>query len=323
MKIAIIGAGLCGLATAWHLLDKNITTDVTLFDPAGIGGGASGVAAGLLHPYGGAHAKLNRFAQEGYTTTRKLLEISSKALGESVVQPTGVLRVALTDEQKADFSKTAMIYDDVEWWEADRCQAKVEGLVESPGIFIRSGATIDTLKYLNGLWKACEAMGARLEKQTANNLETFDQVIIAAGYASTSFANIPLNPVKGQVLELEWPEELPPLPFGVNSRAYLLMNSPTTCLAGATFEHHFDSIEPDLEEAQKHILPKASALIPALATAKILHIRAGVRASTPDHLPLIGQVEEGLWVITGMGSKGLLYHAFYAEQLVSLLCKSI
>ena len=322
MKIAILGAGLCGLATAWHLLDKNITSDLTLFDPAGIGGGASGVAAGLLHPYAGARAKLNHFAQEGYTATQKLLDVATKSLGEPIVQPTGVLRIALSDQQKSDFAKTAKIYDDVEWWEADRCQATIEGLVEAPGIFIRSGATINTMKYLEGLWIACEAMGARLVQQAADSLDQFDQVIIAAGYASASFADIPLNPVKGQVLELAWPEGLPPLPFGISSRAYLLMNSPNSCLAGATFEHHFDSPAPDIEEAKKHILPKAAAIIPALATAKILDCRAGIRASTPNHLPLIGQVGEGRWVITGMGSKGLLYHALYAEQLVSLICKS-
>ncbi|HRD55095.1 MAG TPA: FAD-dependent oxidoreductase, partial [Parachlamydiaceae bacterium] len=50
MKIAIIGAGFAGLATAWHLLQHQdkIPLEVTIFDSSGFGGGASGIAAGLL-----------------------------------------------------------------------------------------------------------------------------------------------------------------------------------------------------------------------------------------------------------------------------------
>ena len=51
-KYAIIGGGFAGVATAWHLLAHARTpVSVHLFDGAGIAGGASGAAAGLLHPY--------------------------------------------------------------------------------------------------------------------------------------------------------------------------------------------------------------------------------------------------------------------------------
>lgn len=51
MNIAIIGAGFSGLALAYFLLQSS--AHVTLFDAVGIGGGASGIATGLLHPYPG------------------------------------------------------------------------------------------------------------------------------------------------------------------------------------------------------------------------------------------------------------------------------
>ena len=51
-RYAIIGGGFAGVATAWHLLAHASTPiSVHLFDGAGIAGGASGAAAGLLHPY--------------------------------------------------------------------------------------------------------------------------------------------------------------------------------------------------------------------------------------------------------------------------------
>lgn len=45
MRIAIIGAGFSGLAAAWYFLQQP-HLEVTVFDKKGIGGGASGVAAG-------------------------------------------------------------------------------------------------------------------------------------------------------------------------------------------------------------------------------------------------------------------------------------
>ena len=51
-RYAVIGGGFAGVATAWHLLaHAKRPVRVDLFDGAGIAGGASGAAAGLLHPY--------------------------------------------------------------------------------------------------------------------------------------------------------------------------------------------------------------------------------------------------------------------------------
>ena len=64
-RIAIVGAGFAGVATAYHVFRQvadahaEATADgktvapvrVTLIDEKGVAGGASGVAAGLLHPY--------------------------------------------------------------------------------------------------------------------------------------------------------------------------------------------------------------------------------------------------------------------------------
>ena len=53
-RYAIIGGGLAGVAAAWHLLAASTALHrpiaVHLYDKAGIAGGASGAAAGLLHP---------------------------------------------------------------------------------------------------------------------------------------------------------------------------------------------------------------------------------------------------------------------------------
>lgn len=54
-RIQVVGAGLAGIAATYHILRNcsrlQIKADVFLSDFIGIGDGASGVAAGLLHPY--------------------------------------------------------------------------------------------------------------------------------------------------------------------------------------------------------------------------------------------------------------------------------
>src|SRR5689334_22340119 len=103
MKIAIIGAGFCGLAIACHIYNKYPDAKVTFYDPHGIGGATSGMAAGFLHPFSGAHAKLNRFGKEGMSASKELIELSSLTLGASVIAAKGVVRTAVTKTQQDDF----------------------------------------------------------------------------------------------------------------------------------------------------------------------------------------------------------------------------
>lgn len=321
MRIAILGAGLSGLAAAWHLLQYQ-KLQVVVFDPAGVGGGASGIAAGLMHPYAGAHAKLNWQGIEGMESTCELLKVAEKALGKPVAEYSGMLRMALTEQQHQDFKNCAKQYPDVEWLTVDECQTLVPGIVPKEGLLVRSAVTVNCGLYLQGLWKACEALGAQFEKSAVQSFEElagFDRIIVAMGYASKMFpelAHLPLSPVKGQILELRWPEGLPHLPLPINSQAYLARSGEgASYFAGGTFERKFTTQEAIPEIAIAEIMPKICAFLPALEQAQVIGCRAGIRASTPNHRPLVARINERCWVLTGMGSKGLLYHSLFASRL--------
>lgn len=326
MHIAIIGAGLTGVATSWHLL-QNSLVKVTVFDPAGIGGGTSGIAAGLMHPYAGAHAKLNVHGKEGWTATCGLIKIAENALGTQVAEQSGLLRVALNEEQYKDFALCAKNHPEVIWYAPEQCRTIFPNLICLGGIFISCAITVNTKHYLQGLWQACEERGALLNKHkisSLSELEGFDAVVIAAGANANAFANLPLTQVKGQIIELAWPEGIEMAKCPLNSQAYLLMNPARgSCIAGATFERNFSDPGPFLDQALKELMPKISALVPNLEHSHVIDCRAGVRASTPSHLPLLKRLSEKCWVLTGMGSKGLLYHALYAEQLASEILSTL
>lgn len=325
MKIAIIGAGFSGIAIAWHLLNSSLSSaKIVIMDSKKIGYGTSGIATGLLHPYAGAHAKLNWRGVEGVEATKKLLEVASDTLKLPVIaQNKGILRLALNDDQVLDFQRCAKSFHDVEWLDPGHCQQIVPGCALAPGLWIKNGLMVYSSLYLKGLWKACEQLGAKFEQKTIHSLKEtaeFDITIVATGAETlqlSELASLPLSLVKGQVLEFSWPRNRAPLTCALNSHVYIAMSeSRTSCLVGATYEKGFQQALVDLEVAQKELLSKAIELFPPLKEASILNCYAGMRAVTPQHRPLMKQLSSSQWLLTGLGSKGLLYHALFAKELV-------
>lgn len=48
--------------------------------------------------------------------------------------------------------------------------------------------------------------------------------------------------------------------------------------------------------------------------------RASVRVTTADTLPLLGEIEKNLWLLTGLGSRGFVFAPLLAEAIVSKIC---
>lgn len=324
MKVAIIGAGFCGLAVAWQLIQQIPNIKITLFDYRNIGQGTSGIAAGLLHPFSGAHAKLNWNGFEGLSATKELLDVASKALGQSVIaKSNGILRLAITEQQQIDFQKCAELApSEADWLDSQTCQTLAPGCAHYPGLWLKEGLTIYSSLYLQGLWQACSQRGVQFEKKMIGSLgciQGYDLTIATVGAECLhlpELAPLPIKMVKGQVLEMGWPNKIP-LPCSLNSQIYIIMTEKgKSCLVGATYEKGFSEAVTDIETAKKNILSKAFELYPSLKNAPILNIYAGMRAVGPQHRPLIKKISASQWVLTGMGSKGLLYHALFAKELV-------
>lgn len=325
MHIAVIGAGFVGLATAWNLLNTFPSIRLTLFDSVGIGGGASGISAGLLHPYTGPHARLNKQGIEAMEATNQLIAIASRYATRFPIMQKGILRLALHKQQLRDFQQTAILHSNTAWLDIEECQRRAPGIVKSPALFLKEGLLVDVPAYLDGLWKACQAKGAQFIQQSISSLENlkdFDIRIFATGIETLKipeFSHLPLIPVKGQTLIIEWPQELSTPAYPIIGGVYLLMQKNRQALIGATFEKQFDSPLPEPQLAKQELLSKAVELYPLLHSAKVIDCQAGIRASAPGHLPLLIEPYPNSWVLSGMGSKGLLYHQLFAEKLLKLL----
>ena len=167
-----------------------------------------------------------------------------------------------------------------------------------------------------------------------------DLVVLAAGFASQTLAvnagaaQPDLQAIRGQVTFglQEDSDQLPP--FAVNGRGGLITAITTSdgpmWLMGAGYER--DAQVPDLK-SQDHadnlmrlqiLLPDAAVALAGQFSSQQARGWAGIRCATPNRLPLLGPVattdsKPGLWMCTGMGSRGLSFAALCAELLAAQL----
>lgn len=315
MRIAIVGAGLAGLSACWHLCQIP-GLRLTLLDSKGIGGGASGVSTGLLHPFPGRRALRSWGSAEGMEATRGLIAISQQALGRPVAEATGIFRPAVTLQQKKDFAARA--HDDSE---AIWHQHPIFG----PGLWISSGITLYSRLYLEGLWKACRTLGAAFVQHSISSLEElndFDASVLTAGFETLKFApHLPLQVTKGQTLLCRWPERLP---FSIVSQGHITpTEDPFICQIGSTYEHGFTTLDPD-KDAISELLGKAANFYSPARDFEVVEIRAGARISRPKgYRPIVEKLSAKTWIFTGLGSRGMLYHAWLGMQLVQEMLPDI
>jgi glycine/D-amino acid oxidase-like deaminating enzyme len=316
MKIAVIGAGFCGLSLGYFLLQSGRSA-VTLFDPKGIGGGASGIATGLLHPYAGEQGHRSWRATEAIGATRDLLKQVERTIGRAVVSEGGILRVMQNDAQRQSFLSHIERYGDVEQ-------------INESSFLIRSGMTIHCQTYLQGLWKMVEQRGGVLIPQgitSLSELSAYDQVILAAGGGIIGFPEseqLRYRRTKGQVLTAEVPVHLHAKVRSMIGKGYLAAGEdPGICYLGSTYEKPVISEEPDRDFAERAILPKTASFFPDVDQLRIVDCRSGVRVSRLGHYyPIVARFSPSTWALTAMGSRGLLYHAYLARFLAEAILTS-
>lgn len=283
-KAAVIGAGFAGLAAAYFLSEKY---QVTLFDQKGIGGGASGISSGLLHPYPGEKGRLSWEAEPALKLATKLIDEAEAALGRPVADRSGILRLGPILNPGPDVIE-----------------------LEPEKFLITSGMTVFPSLYLQGLWLVCKKRGVTLKIEKIDSLQVlqgYDFIVLAAGAGIRSFKEkdlLKINYVKGQILACALEK---PLERSISSKIYTaLTETPLKCHVGATYERDVIDDIPDPDKAI-HLL---NPMLP------VLDCRAGIRVTNPAHyFPIVEQIGPHHHVITALGSRGLLYHALMASKL--------
>ncbi|MDZ7681128.1 MAG: FAD-dependent oxidoreductase [Fodinibius sp.] len=102
---------------------------------------------------------------------------------------------------------------------------------------------------------------------------------------------------------------------------WLGLDDEHTFVQGSTYEHDFEHLDPDTQ-GEQYLRKRLHRTLPELEK-KVTTVDqwAGVRTSTPNYKPILGQhpVHSNMHLFGGLGSKGLLYGKFLADHYANHL----
>ncbi|MBO9708826.1 MAG: FAD-dependent oxidoreductase [Caulobacter sp.] len=301
-RVAVAGAGAMGSAVALGLARMGLA--VTVFDPRPLGDNASGVAAGMLapvaetlfDPVSADHLDLLRAARNRWPDFAEGLDV-------------GLRRDGLRIEGEAA------------WLAGVRSRLDILGVAvetRDGGLFIDEDWRLEARPALVALRDAARSLGARFEARalTPDDRTDFDVVVLAMGAViDRSWAPelAALTPVKGQILRADrGPADGPVL----RGQGVYVCPGESPAI-GATMEVGRDDLAAD-PAATEGLRQAAIRLRPELADAAFA-IEVGVRATTPDGLPLVGWSEGGAMLAAGARRNGWLLGPLVAEVVGAYL----
>jgi len=353
-RIAVIGAGVAGVSCAKALARHG--GDVTLIDNCdALSPGASWTPSGLVLPRPSAaaeaparfYAQAHRFA---VTTYR----------GLDVYSDDGALHLPPKPDQVSRLEKSTLtgLFDPsrVALLSPSEASERAGTRVAAPALFFADGGDLDNPAYLSRAargfaWRNKANVSAIARKGDAWHIfdearqliMEADTVIVACAMAAARLlpaAQFPLHARHGQITHLRGAT----LPLPVAYGGYAAPAGPGLWI-GATHTHAESEATPAFDpEADQSNLAALAEVMPDLATA--LEIKGnwfGVRATTPDQLPIAGPVVDavpfaktfarlahgdarqlppaeylpGLYAVTGLGSRGFASAPLLGELLAS------
>lgn len=302
-RVAVAGAGAMGSAVALALARAGL--DVTVFDPRPLGDNASGVAAGMLAPV--AETLFDPFSTSHLALLRRARDLWP-AFAEGLDLP--ILREGVRVEGEAAWLATI----------AERLEALGAPFERrDEALFSEEDWRIEARPALAALHAAAQALGARLEPRafTPDDLPAFSAVVLAVGPAD-AIGLAPelaaLTPVKGQILRADRGPVTGPV---IRGQGVYVCPGPSPAI-GATMETGRDDLDVD-PSATEGLRAAAIRLRPELADA-VLTTEVGVRATTPDGLPLVGwSATPGVMLAVGARRNGWLLAPLVAGLVAAYL----
>lgn len=345
-KVAIVGAGVCGLGVAWRLAQQGCA--VTVFERGEVGRGASWAAAGMLaanvesEPGEEALLSLTLEAQRQWPAfTTELEAASGREIG---YREDGTLFAAVLQD---DVERLRFTYDyqrslglDLAWFSGREARAQepclspqVSGAVWSP-----NDHQVDNRFLALALAEAAARAGAeircgqRVESvtidqerchgvETACGFHAADAVLLAAGAWSRDVAGLPeglappVRPLKGQALTLGMDTQAPLLksvlwgPRGL----YAVPREDGRLIVGATVEEKGwdDTLTAG---GLMHLLWELWQLLPGTEDLPVEETWVGHRPSSRDDAPILGpSAISGLHFATGHHRNGILLAPLTAD----------
>jgi glycine oxidase len=335
--VIVVGGGAIGLAAAWRASQRGLRVTVV---SCARRPGASRVAAGMLAPVSEA---------EPGTPARRLLELSLESARlwpafarelagasglPSALRADGTLHVARDEDEAAvlerelEFRGELGLADGVARLRPSAARALEPGLAPSlrAALHVPGEQSVDPRWLLDALGAvAGDVVEGRVEELLAHGvllaggevLEA-EHVVLAAGAWSGSLGELPVRPLKGQILRLRGEPGLVERMIRFEG-GYIVPRGDGRYVVGATVEERgFDASVT--AGAAYELLRDASELVPDVLELEIEEHCVGFRPATPDNIPAIGPGPlPGLVLACGHHRNGILLAPLTAELVIASL----
>lgn len=341
--VVIVGGGLIGSLSALSLADAGLR--VLVLEKAVPGAEASSAAAGILAAQSESKVDSALFALA--IESRERYVALSAMLRERTGLDVGYRRCGVVDVAETDASldelERAFAFQRAHGQRFERIDARALRELEpklagslAGGVYFADDGQVDPPSLFVAVAQAAERAGVtfrsgttvrsvRVEQRVAVGVEVedgfiaADHVVVAAGAWSALVQGAQLaagtvKPARGQIVELSL--RSPPLDRVVFGRGgYVVPRSDGRVLCGSTLE--FVGFQKDVTvSGVAKILAMATALVPALADAKISRMWSNFRPFSPDGAALVGDAGvRGLTLATGHHRSGILFAPATAERV--------
>ncbi|HXE04477.1 MAG TPA: FAD-dependent oxidoreductase [Bryobacteraceae bacterium] len=329
--VVIAGAGIVGAACAYECAREGLKVAVLERDFIGAGATAAGMGHVVVMDDSEAQFALTRYSQQLWQ------ELASELPDDCEYVQTGTLWVAADEEEMSEVRRKHQFYSqrkvpseilDARSLDAAEPQLRT-GLAGA--LFVKEDAVVYPPCVARYLLERARDLGARvLMGRQVIRLDDegagFDDgtvmkgavMVNAAGaHAASVHPDLPIVPRKGHLLITErYPgfvrHQLIELGYlksahksAADSVAFNIQPRKTgQLLIGSSRQYGVDSPEID-RSILSRMLARATQYIPTLAGLSSLRVWTGLRAATPDNLPLIGRCPGYRYVFAAAGHEGL------------------
>jgi glycine oxidase len=355
-NVAVIGAGVIGLAIAWRLAARG--TPVQVFDRGAAGAGASHAAAGMLAACAEAEPGEEALVALGRESQARWPAFAAELLAASGIdadlRPEGTLLLALTADDQARLTHQLVFQQKLDlplkWISAAETRRREPHLAGklAGAVFSPEDTQVDNRKLVAALRIAAEAAGVRVSEYRAVNAISSrggrvdgiiladgtkvgaDAVVLAAGAWARSIEGVdpklrpPVRPIKGQMLALRMNAAAPLLSHVVWAPgAYLVPRRDGRLLVGATVEEK--GYDASLTAGGiLTLLEAAWRAVPAIEELAVDEMWVGHRPGSRDDAPILGAgTIDGLIYATGHHRNGILLAPITADAIARLILDGV
>lgn len=349
-KIIVMGAGILGASTAYHLAKEG--ADVIIVDRRHAGQ-ATDAAAGIVCPWlsqrrNKAWYRLVKGGARYYPSLVKQLEEDGEE--NTGYKKVGALSLHQDEDKLAKMAGRAIKkredapeIGEVKILSREETRKLFPLLSEEYGsVFVSGGARVNGRAFRDALLNGALKHGARhiigqgslvFEEGSVNGVQVegehlqADEVVVTGGaWASELLAPLGIkfkvSFQKAQIIHFKmngmdtdnWPVVMPP------GNQYLLSFEDGRIVAGATHEDETGYDIRPTAGGMHEILDKAIKIAPGIQDGTVLETRVGFRPYTPGFLPVVGRVPKysGLLLANGLGASGLTSGPYLGAELAKL-----